>query len=79
MSVDESLVGEKAPEDIKDPVSGEVIVKKGRKITKIALKRMSDLKIRRVQIESDYVSGKILATMCSTPKRERYCTGATRS
>ncbi len=67
-SVDESLVGEKAPEDIKDPVSGEVIVKKGRKITKIALKRMSDLKIRRVQIESDYVSGKILANDVLDPE-----------
>ena len=68
VSVDESLVGEKAPEDIKDPVSGEVIVKKGRKITKIALKRMSDLKIRRVQIESDYVSGKILANDVLDPE-----------
>ncbi len=40
MAVDDSLIGEKAPEDIKIMKNGEVIVKKGRKITKPLLKRM---------------------------------------
>jgi hypothetical protein len=34
MAVDDSIVGVKAPEDIIEPKKGEVIVKKGKKITK---------------------------------------------
>jgi DNA-directed RNA polymerase subunit beta len=58
---DDALNGEKAPEDVKDPASGEVIIKKGRKLTKAALKRMAELNIRRMRIDTEYISGKILA------------------
>ncbi len=60
VAADNALNGEKAPEDIKD-TGGEVIVKKGRKITKASLKRMSEVGIKRVRIDAEFVSGKILA------------------
>ncbi|MFB3926260.1 MAG: DNA-directed RNA polymerase subunit beta [Syntrophales bacterium] len=68
VAVDDALIGEKAPEDIKDPVSHEVIVKKGRKITKANLKRISELKISRIQIDSDFIAGKILAADVLDPE-----------
>jgi len=43
MLVDESLVGERAPVDITDPKTGEVLIKKGRKINKLLLRRMVDM------------------------------------
>ncbi|MFZ1035692.1 MAG: DNA-directed RNA polymerase subunit beta, partial [Smithella sp.] len=46
-TVDDSLVGQKAPEDIKDPKNAEIIVKKGRKLTKPLLKRIVDVGIKR--------------------------------
>ena len=49
-AVDDSLVGQKAPEDIKDPKSAEVIVKKGRKLTKPLLKKIMDAGIKRIAI-----------------------------
>ncbi len=68
VSTGESLNGEKAPEDVKDPASGEVIVKKGRKITRAALKRMSEVGIKRIRIDAEYVAGKILASDVLDPE-----------
>ncbi len=68
MAVDDSVIGEKAPEDIKSSKTGEVIVKKGRKITKSLLKRMSDLKIKRITICDLGMVGKILASDVLDPK-----------
>ena len=68
MAVDDSVIGEKAPEDIKSSKTGEVIVKKGRKITKPLLKRMSDLKIKRITIGDLDMVGKILASDVLDPK-----------
>jgi DNA-directed RNA polymerase subunit beta len=62
MVIDESLIGEKAPEDIKDPKTGDVIVKKTRKITKVLLKRMTELNISRIQISESDIVGKIIAS-----------------
>ena len=67
MVVDDSLVGEKAPEDIKEPGSGEVIVKKMRKITKAHIKRITELKIKRIQIKDSDIVGKILASNVMDP------------
>ena len=61
-TVDDSLAGQKAPEDIKDPKSAEVIVKKGRKLTKPLLKRISDAGIKRVAIRETDLTGKILSS-----------------
>jgi len=68
MVMEESLIGEKAPEDIKDPGTGEVIIKKMRKFTKAHMKRMAELNINRVQIKDDDVIGKILASNVMDPE-----------
>ncbi len=68
VAANNALNGEKAPEDIKDPSSGELLVKKGRKITKAALKRMAECKIARIHVDADYVSGKILAKDVTDPQ-----------
>ncbi len=62
MIVDESLIGEKAPEDIKDPETGDIIIKKARKINKILLKKMAELKIDRIRVNETDIIGKILAS-----------------
>ena len=67
MVIDDFLVGEKAPEDIKEPGSGEVIVKKMRKITKAHIKRITELKIKRIQIKESDIVGKILALNVMDP------------
>jgi DNA-directed RNA polymerase subunit beta len=61
LSVDDQLVGAKAPEDIKSPGTGEVIVRKGRKLTKSHLKRMSELNIRRISLEDADLVGRVLS------------------
>ncbi len=68
MAVDGSLVGEKAPDDIKDLKSGEVIVKKGRKINKLLLKKMSDVGINRIAMDETDVIGKILSSDILDPE-----------
>lgn len=67
-NVDESLVGQKAPEDIKDAKSGETIVKKGRKLTKPLLKRVMDAGIKRITIKEADLSGKILSSDIHDPQ-----------
>ncbi len=61
MVVGDALIGEKAPEDIKDPKTGDLIVKKGRKINKILLRRMTESGIGRIAIDEADVVGKILS------------------
>jgi DNA-directed RNA polymerase subunit beta len=68
MAVDDSIIGEKAPEDIIEPRTGEIVVKKGRKITKPLLKRMGDLRIRRVAVNDVDVIGKIVASDVIDPQ-----------
>jgi DNA-directed RNA polymerase subunit beta len=58
-TVDDSLLGQKAPEDIKDPQNAEIIVKKGRKLTKPLLKRIVDVGIKRIAINESELAGKI--------------------
>ncbi|HEX7505004.1 MAG TPA: DNA-directed RNA polymerase subunit beta, partial [Syntrophales bacterium] len=56
------LANEKSPEDIETKAKGgEVIVKKGRKVTKLALKRMDELKIKRIPVSEEYLVGKVLS------------------
>jgi len=75
MAVYESLIGEKAPEDIKAPsmevesdtVPQDVILKKGRKFTKPVLRRMAELGISRVQVGDEDIVGKILSADIHDP------------
>ena len=65
--VDESLSGQKAPEDIKDPKSDEVIVRKGRKLTKPLLKKVMDAGVKRVAVKEADLTGKILSSDVHDP------------
>ena len=66
-AVDESLSGQKAPEDIKDPKSDDVIVKKGRKLTKPLLKKVMDAGVKRVSIKEADLTGKVLSADVHDP------------
>ncbi|MGV8057407.1 MAG: DNA-directed RNA polymerase subunit beta [Smithellaceae bacterium] len=67
-TVDESLAGQKAPEDIKDPKSGETIVKKGRKLTKPLLKKVMDAGVKHIPIAEADLAGKVLSSDIRDPK-----------
>ncbi|MDY0044728.1 MAG: DNA-directed RNA polymerase subunit beta, partial [Syntrophales bacterium] len=67
MILNDAVAGERAPEDIHNPRTGEVMVKKGRKITKSALKRMEEAEMDRVEVGRGYLKGKILASNLNDP------------
>ena len=67
MAVNDSLIGEKAPLDIVTK-SGEVIIKKGRKISKPLLKRMLDGEIRKIPASDEDLLGKILSADVLDPQ-----------
>jgi DNA-directed RNA polymerase subunit beta len=73
MAVDESLVGEKAPEDFKEPKTDKIIVKEGRKVTKLHLKRMNDFGINRMPVDESVLIGKILSSDVLDPKTGNVC------
>jgi DNA-directed RNA polymerase subunit beta len=57
----ESIEGQKLEFDLISPVDGEIIARKGRKITKNALKKIETAGIREIKIGEESVIGKILA------------------
>jgi len=63
----ELLKGQRAIEDIKDPKSGEVIVKKGRMFTKRSLKQMADNKIETIPISREALENRISAYTITDP------------
>ena len=67
-AVDDSLVGQKSPEDIRDPKSDETIIKKGRKLTKPLLKRVMDAGIKRIVIKEAELAGKIISSDVRDPQ-----------
>ncbi|MEA1936162.1 MAG: DNA-directed RNA polymerase subunit beta [Thermodesulfobacteriota bacterium] len=68
MSVGHFLVDEKAPEDIKNIKTGEVVIKKGRKITRAALKKIAELNIDRIPIGDGGLVGKVLSSDVLDPE-----------
>jgi DNA-directed RNA polymerase subunit beta len=64
----ESLSGQRATSDIADPKTGEVIVKKGRRVTKAAIKTMQDLKVKKFSISEEDLEGKVIAKAIPDPK-----------
>jgi len=64
----DSLVGERIPEDIKDSQTGEVMLKKGRKISKAFLKKMADAGMELMDLSEDYLVGKVLASDVVDPE-----------
>ena len=62
------LKGQRASRDVKDPDSGEVVVKKGRIFTKRAIKRLSAAGLQEFPINEEDVVGKVLARKVTHPK-----------
>ena len=63
----ELLKGQRADEDIKDPKSGEIVVKKGRMFTKRSLKQMADSKIEMIPISREALENRISAYTITDP------------
>ena len=55
------VAGELAHEDIVDEKRDEIIVRKGKKINKAALKRMHDVRIKHIATTKEELDGKIIA------------------
>jgi len=55
----EFLKGERAPLDIKDPSTGELLVKKGRKLTKTILSKLSAAHIESVPMKEEELIGRV--------------------
>ena len=66
VQIGDFLLNEKAPEDIGK--GSEIIVKKGRKITKAALKRIEELKLDRIPVNDEYLIKKVLASPVRDPE-----------
>ena len=78
-TVDESLSGQKAPEDIRDPKTEEILIKKGRKITKPLLKKVIDAGVKRVTIKEADLTGKFFHRTSMILRRARFFSAATKS
>ncbi len=57
----ELLANKRATEDIRHPGSGEVLVRKNRKITNMTLKKLSEAKVKSLAIEATDLVGRYLA------------------
>jgi DNA-directed RNA polymerase subunit beta len=57
----EMLKGQRAVVDIKDPKSGDLLVKQGRKYTRGAIKKLAAAGIKTIPVEQEEVIGRIIA------------------
>jgi len=62
------MVGIRSKHEIKDPKSGDLIVKAGGKITKLAFKKMEAAKINDINIEEDDIIGHVSLTDIVDPE-----------
>src|SRR3954464_7732335 len=56
------LPGQRASRDIRHPDTREVLVKKNRKFTKLAIKKLRDSNVERLAVEASDLVGKVAAT-----------------
>ncbi len=56
------LVGQKVSRDIKDPETGEVIVRKDRKFTRLVLKKLVTAGVKYIPVEVEDIVGRIAST-----------------
>jgi DNA-directed RNA polymerase subunit beta len=56
------LPGQRASRDIRHPESREILVKKNRKFTKLAIKKLKDSNVERLSVEVTDLVGKVAAT-----------------
>ena len=54
------MQGSRAEEDILDPKSGKALVKKGKKVTKVSVKKMQEAGITKLPMSLEQVVGKVL-------------------
>ncbi|MBW2466192.1 MAG: DNA-directed RNA polymerase subunit beta, partial [Deltaproteobacteria bacterium] len=54
------LLGQRASQDITDPKTGELLVKKNRKISKTLIKKMEEAKLKEFDVEREELLGKFL-------------------
>ncbi len=59
--LDDVLVGTRASEDILHPETGEVVIKKGRKLGKQTIKKLRDMGIRAISMPTSELVGSVLA------------------
>ncbi len=69
------LVGQKAPSDIVNEKTNEVLVKKHKKITKAVIRKMEQAKIHAIPIEEEDLIGKATATEILDPKTKEVLIG----
>ncbi len=68
VALDDSLIGQKVPEDITAAKTGEVIARKGRKFTKPLLKKIVESGIKRIQVDDAEIIGKVIASDVISPE-----------
>jgi len=56
------LPGQRATRDVRHPDSREILVKKNRKFTKLAIKKLKDSNVERLPVEVSELAGKVAAT-----------------
>ena len=59
--VPELLIHQKASNDIKDPSTGDVVIKKGRKFTRVAIEKLKNGKLTEVPVELEDMIGRVVA------------------
>jgi len=57
----ELLLGQRAARELKDPKTGEVIVRKNRKFTQAIVRKIEKLGIERIPVEQEEVQGSVIA------------------
>ncbi len=68
LKVEDSLIGERVPDEITDSQTGAVLLKKGRKISKAFLKKVADAGLDFIDVSEDYIVGKVLAADVVDPE-----------
>ena len=57
----ELLQGQRAARDIRDPKSGDLLVKKNQKFTQLVIRKITKLKLKRIPLETDELVGTVIA------------------
>src|SRR5687768_548017 len=57
----ELLLGQRATRDIRHPVSREILVRKNRKFTKAAIRKLEESKVDKLSVELEELAGKVSA------------------
>src|SRR3972149_6146405 len=68
IAVDDSLVGMKVPKDIALKKTGEILARKGRKLTKPLIRKIVESGIKRIQVDDGEIADKILASDIVDPQ-----------